>query len=107
MPSSCNQAIVVPSLGAAIRLLSSGESLESVADSVRILPEGWTTVPFPQRLSLDKRIAELEAAGLEVETVEDPDARPDPWRFLGTDPAAGSPIERGGTVTVSVAGHVR
>jgi hypothetical protein len=46
MPGSCIQAIVVPTLGIAMRLGSTGEDFSAIAKSVRILPEGWTTVPF-------------------------------------------------------------
>lgn len=104
-----------------------GAAWEEVRDSVRLLPDGMTTVPLsvggeeprwtpewgaePPRA---ERYADaVRAAGLRVETVTaERDDHPDaddlamtPGSLLGIEPAPGSVIEADGIVTLTVSGR--
>lgn len=78
---------VGPSSGAALALL----------DTATVLPDGWTTVPFGGEDNYGERSDLLEAAGFRVgSSLQDGD-KSHPVR---SDPAAGSPVREGTTITL-------
>ena len=71
------------------------ETVLAVRDSIQVLPEGYTTVPFIKQWTEDADAARtVEEAGLEARlpSVDWPHS------VMATDPPAGSVIEVGGTV---------
>ncbi len=123
----CRRLFAVPSEGVvfAVTIAEEGDgSYEEIRDSLRILPDGQTTVPLaigsgwtptwgaePDVTAV--LVDSLEDAGLnvEVDTAEPPE-RSDTGLYadlpkgslLGVSPQLGSVIDVGGTVTVTVAG---
>ena len=124
----CRRLFAVPDEGVvfAVTIAEEGDgSYEDIRDSVRILPDGLTTVPLAIHhdrtpswgagpRATEALVAELEEAGLrvDVETVAPPDGDSDGGDYvslpagslLEVSPSLGSVIEEGGTLTVSVAG---
>ncbi len=123
----CRRLFAVPSEGVlfAVTIDEPGDaSYEAIRDSVRILPEGMTTVPLvtadgwtptwgAEPEVADALVEKLRAAGLAVEVVTAERADSDSGiaadlpegSYLGASPDLGSVIEEGGTVTVTVAGE--
>jgi hypothetical protein len=103
---SCFQSFVVPELGTYFTVRSRGEGamdeVAAIRESLRILTAGITTVPFTPNGTLGQRIADIEAAGLSVKLVEQPAAAT--GTFLGADPALGTAVPEGSTVTLTVSG---
>lgn len=123
----CRHMFAVPSESVvfAVTIADEGDGdYESIRESLMLLPDGWTTVPLATAQGwtpswgaepdvVDDLVSQLRKAGLAVaiETVEKPaDAAGDYATFpagslLEVSPALGSPIEEGGTVTLSVSGE--
>jgi hypothetical protein len=125
---NCDRYFAVPSEGVIFSPMiqePTDGNYDAIRDSLRILPEGLTTVPL---ISQDgwtpawgaepdaarALIAQLQASGLHVE-VEQAASSPDashtglpaglqPGSYLGANPELGSPIEEGGGVTITLAG---
>lgn len=74
--------------------------VDAILDSLMVLPDGWTTVPFVSNSVRDERVAALEAAGFDV-TVREGDKIQ--GALMSFEPDLGSPIRTGGTITVSPA----
>jgi hypothetical protein len=123
----CRRVFAVPSEGVvfAVSISDPGDAdYDAIRDSLRILPESMTVVPladnagttptFGAEPAATRRLqAAIEAAGLQVELVEPPEPEEgvldesvdfSAGTFLDVSPALGSPIDVGGTVTVTVAG---
>jgi hypothetical protein len=105
---TCTQSFAVPELGTFFRVTAQSEqgalaTVQRLRDSLRLLPQGTTTVPFTPNGTLDARIADLEAAGLTVELVETLDGSA-PGVFLGADPDLGTAVAEHSTVTLTVSG---
>lgn len=123
----CRRLFAVPSEGVvfAVTIAEEGDgSYEEIRESVRVLPDGLTTVPLStadgwtptwgaEPPAADALVAALEDAGLrvEIETEEVPEESPNAdyvsfsaGSLLDVSPELGSVIEVGGTVTVTVAG---
>lgn len=114
----CQQAFAVPDENVAFRVKASGEGAQDVIDSIRgslqILPSSYMAVPLsigqlgftPQPGEPGRVVREvtsaIERAGLQVKLVEEYRTDLDPGSYLGTNPALGSPIQVGGTVTLIV-----
>lgn len=81
-----------------VTALDAVEQVDRILDSVMVLPDGWTTVPFVSNARPGERVSALEDAGFDV-TVRDRadlyDAR------VAVEPDLGAPIEVGGSITVS------
>lgn len=124
----CRRMFAVPSKGVLFAVTIADErdgSYDAIRDSLRVLPDDLTTVPLAvhegwtptwgaEPRTADALVDEIRKAGLEVEVVtSEPDAGGDqalyadlpPGSFLGSSPALGSVIEKGGTVTVTVMGE--
>jgi hypothetical protein len=125
----CRRLFAVPSEGVvfAVTIAESGDgNYAEIRDSLWILPAGMTTVPLvtsdgwtptwgapPD--TADALAEKLKDAGLVVKTeVTDPSSTGDravliadlpAGSYLGVSPELGSPIEVGGTVTITVMGH--
>ena len=126
----CRRLFAVPSRGVvfAVTIDEPGDgAYVEIRDSLRILPDGMTTVPIAidqgwtpswgsDPDAADALVDAIREAGLVVDVVT-PEPREDrdtvmyadlpPGSFLGADPDLGSVIEEGGTVTVSVMGEER
>lgn len=106
----CFQTFVVPELGTYFTVMSHGdgamEQVAAIRESLQVLPEGYTTVPFAPNHTLDARIKRIEAAGLSVELVEQSSAEHEAGFFLGADPAPGTAVAEGTTVTLTVSARV-
>ena len=76
---------------------------QQLRESLRLLPEGTTTVPFTPNGTLAARIADLEAAGLTVDVVETL-VGTEPGVFLGAEPDLGTAVPENSTVTLTVSG---
>jgi hypothetical protein len=123
----CRKVFAVPEAGVvfAVTIHDEGDGdYETIRDSVRVLPDEMTTVPLATRdgwtptwgaepRAVDAVVRAVEGAGLraEIVTAERPRARNaslvadlPKGSLLDVDPALGSVIEDGGTVTVTVAG---
>lgn len=125
----CRQLFAVPDEGVlfAVTIAEAGDaSYEAIRDSVRILPDGMTTVPLvtadgwtpawgAEPRAADALVEQLRAAGLTVEVVTAERAEADiangddaglpKGSYLGVSPELGSVVEEGATVTVTVAGE--
>lgn len=123
----CRRMFAVPSLGIvfAVTIDEPGDGdYEQIRDSLRILPDGVTTVPIAiddgwtpdwgaEPDVADTLMDEIRDAGLEVKVVT-PEPRQGgdiamyaefpPGSYLGAEPSLGSVIDEGGTVTVHVMG---
>ncbi|ANH40192.1 hypothetical protein I601_3793 [Nocardioides dokdonensis FR1436] len=122
----CRTVLAVPSRGVAfaVHVADPGDvDLTLVHDSLRLQPDGWTTVPLAlpsgrtpvwgDRPATTRQYAGvLRRAGLEVRV--EPAPPPDPsstasgvvlprGSLLGIEPAPGSPVEEGGSVVLTVA----
>ncbi len=125
-PGTCRRLFAVPSAGIAFAVtLADAEDgdYETIRDSLRILPEGVTTVPLDAGFGgytpsyrdepevVSSLVKKIEAAGLVAEVVQAPPPGPDsdlaadlvPGSYLGAQPELGSAIEKGDTVTITVA----
>jgi hypothetical protein len=124
-PGTCRRLFAVPSEGVAfgVTLADAGDGdYETIRDSLRILPDGATTVPIDVGFGgytpgwgdgpevVRSLVRRIEAAGLRAEVVQPPPPGPGDdvadlvsGSYLGAEPAPGSPIAAGGTVTVTVA----
>lgn len=124
----CRRLFAVPSRGVvlAVTIDEPGDGdYDEIRDSLRILPEGMTTVPLAidqgwtpswgsDPDAADALMDAIREAGLVVDVVT-PEPREDrdtalyadlkPGSFLGAEPDLGSVIEEGGTVTVTVMGR--
>lgn len=114
----CQQAFAVPDENVAFRVTASGEVAQDVIESIRgslqILPSSYTAVPLsigqlgftPQsddpRGVVKEVTSAIERDGLQVKLVEEYRTDLDSGSYLRTDPALGSPIPVGGTVTLIV-----
>lgn len=124
----CRRLFAVPSEDVvfAVTIDEEGDGdYEEIRDSLRLLPEGMTTVPLAWKdgwtptwgaepESVERLRTAIEGAGLRVETVRaDTGGSSErvagltadglvPGSLLGVDPALGSPIELGGTVALTV-----
>lgn len=97
-----DRALVAPSEHVAFWLTDTDEATaDSILDSVRVLPDGWTTVPFAYAYAPlggdPPRVPGLET---ELREVWSPDRAPGDW--VGIRPAPGSVVETGSTLTVLV-----
>lgn len=124
----CRRLFAVPSEDVvfAVTIAEKGDGdYESIRDSLRVLPFGWTTVPLATRGGqtptwgaeprvVDDLVTRLREAELrvEIETVERPSgdagvtqATLPAGSLLEVSPGLGSVIKLGGTVTLSVAGE--
>jgi hypothetical protein len=119
LPPACSQEFVVPSEQVAFRVTVSGPDAEAevarIRESLRILPEGYMAVPLSyggrfageawEGMPLEyvqQLAAAIEEAGLQVGVVEEYRAGVEAGTYLGSDPALGTPLELGATVTLSV-----
>lgn len=122
----CRQVFAVPGEGVvfAVTIHDEGDGdYEQIRDSLRILPEGWTTVPLATAdgwtptwgaapAAADAVVKAIEAAGLraEVVTADRPTganvdiADLPEGSLLDVDPSMGGVIDVGGTVTLTVSG---
>ena len=122
----CRRVFAVPDEGVvfAVTIHDAGDgSYEEIRDSLRILPEGTTTVPLAgpdgwtpawaaEPRAVDAVVRAVEGAGLvaEVVTAEQPrganvDIADLPeGSLLDVNPSLGSVIDVGGTVTITVSG---
>lgn len=124
----CRRMFAVPSEGVvfAVTIADEGDgSYEDIRDSIRILPDGLTTVPLAissgwtpawgaDPRAADELVKVFDEAGLRVETeVAERSERDDvssmsasfpAGTLLDVSPSLGSVIEEGGTVTITVAG---
>lgn len=125
LPGVCRHVVAVPSEHVVLAVTIADEDdgdYDEIRDSLRILPDGQTTVPLDVGMETptwgaEPRVAaelarRLEAAGLEVETtVLDPSADdvgdiadlPE-GSLLDVEPALGSVVDEGATVTITVMG---
>jgi hypothetical protein len=123
----CRRFFAVPDEGVvfAVTIADEGDGdYEAIRDSVRILPDGLTTVPLKvdygftpgwglEPSLVDEVVREVEQAGLRVEvrTVTPEQSRTGlaadlpPGSLLGISPSPGSVIEDGGRVTITVLGQ--
>ncbi len=122
----CRTVLAVPSRGVAfaVHVSDPGDvDLTVVRDSLRVQPDGWTTVPLALRsghtpvwgdrpATTRSYAALLRRAGLAVRV--EPAPPPDPsstssgvvlarGSLLGIEPGPGSPVEEGGSVVLTVA----
>ncbi|VXC58312.1 hypothetical protein [Nocardioides sp. AX2bis] len=128
-PGVCRRVLAVPDEDAvlAVTIAEEGDgSHAAIRDSLRVLPEAMTTVPIATTAGrtptwgaepavVRDLVAALRRGGLQVALERVPP--PDPAEtqglvadlpvgaLLGTEPALGSVVERGATVTVSVMGR--
>lgn len=125
-PGTCRHLFAAPSEGLmfGVTLADAADGdYETIRDSLRILPRGATTVPLDAGFGgytptwgdepevVPSLVDRIEAAGLRAEVVQAPPPDPGadlaadlvPGAYLGAEPELGSPIESGGTVTITVA----
>ena len=77
--------------------------VDSVLDSVMVLPAGWTTIPFnPDMPFLSHEELALEQTGLRVEITRRDLPGRSSGSLLGATPAFGSVVRVGSTVHVVV-----
>lgn len=126
----CRRVFAVPDEGVvfAVTIHDDGDGdYQEIRDSLRLLPDGTTTVPLAtadgwtpswgaEPRTVSALVRAVEAAGLRVDVVtpEPPPRGADvdladlpEGSYLGSEPALGSPIEAGGTVTITVAQRQR
>ena len=127
--SACRAVMAVPSRGVAFALhVAESDDVDEplVRDSLRLLPNGWTTVPMslrgagytrsggaPPSVTRDYlRLLERGELVAEVERAEPPGAEVGgdltslpAGALLDVRPTPGSPIEEGGRVTLTVTPH--
>jgi hypothetical protein len=97
-------ALVARSAGVVMYVTSPHRAVvDSVLDSVIVLPAGWVTIPFNPNLPLllNERVA-LEHAGLKVEVIRRDLPGRSSGSLLGATPAFGSVVRVGSTVHVVV-----
>lgn len=108
LPGQCTLRFAVPEAGVFFEVSVKGPGgehlLETIRSSLRVLPEGITTVPFDPNTTTEQRIEALRQAGFEVDVVEVYRPELDSGVFLSTEPGLGSAIPDGGRVTVLVSG---
>jgi len=127
IPGVCRRIFAVPSEGAMFAVTIADvadDDYDRIRDSLRLLPAGRTTVPLATTggwtptwgaapPAVDDLVRALERAGLAVQVEEAGPGTGDgagvvadlrPGSLLGVEPALGSPIAEGGTVTITVAG---
>jgi hypothetical protein len=118
LPPACSQEFAVPSEMVAFRVTVSGVDAEAgvvaIRASLRILPEGYTAVPlsFGQfgdtpwkgmpAAYVEKLAVAIERAGLRVRLVEEYRDGMTTGSYLYAEPALGTPLEVGATVTLTV-----
>lgn len=106
--SSCYGGEVYPDQGIALKVAAFGadadDQVNRILDSAMVLPDGWTNVPFnaSNGSTITDRIAALEEAGFAVDAsaVETTINQP-----VEVNPAIGSPIEVGATITLTPDGR--
>jgi hypothetical protein len=129
LPVACSQEFAVPSEEVAFRITFAGRDaradVAAVRASLRMLPEGYTTVPLhglfdvdpalptahgetpTSRVSPRAVVAQLSRAirNAELDVVMVREQRPalESGTYLGSEPALGSPVEVASTVTLTVA----
>ncbi|MFB9313048.1 hypothetical protein [Nocardioides plantarum] len=99
---TCRAAKNFPDQGVRVQVQSTShdalEQTERILDTARVLPDGWTTVPFGQWNDTPMaRTAVLEGAGFAVDDSLIAHVVAQPVR---TEPDAGSPIRVGDTITL-------
>ncbi|GCD88991.1 PASTA domain-containing protein [Nocardioides sp. LS1] len=78
----------------------SADDMTELRTGMRLVPRGWTTVPFVQNTYPPSPVdGALEAAGLQVRTTQEPHPY-DAGSFLRTQPPLGTAVRRGSTVLV-------
>ncbi len=100
--------LTAPEEGVAVMIAAStGQEMDKIANSVRVLPEGYVTVPDVSRLTGTEAQGILQEASLTYRTTVHP---PCPSGFSDCDfvvgataPVAGSVVETGAIVTVTAA----
>jgi hypothetical protein len=97
-------ALVARSEGVVMYVTSPHRAVvDSVLDSVMVLPAGWTTIPFnPDLPSLSNEELALEQAGLRVEITRRDLPGRSSGSLLGATPAFGSVVPVGSTVHLVV-----
>lgn len=103
LPRRCTVAFVVPSAEAAFEVVYSGHAAQrfvrAVRDSVRLLPDGYTTVPaIPYGTPVGRAKTTLTAAGLSGQASR----VPFPHSVVGTLPEAGTVVKEGTSVALTI-----
>lgn len=120
----CRRMFAVPDEGVvfAVSIADRGDAdYEAIRDSVRILPDGETTVPLraadwgtpgwgAEPDYVTRLVRAVREAGLEAEIVEERIPKDSPGMvadlpagsYLGSDPELGSVVDKGATVRISV-----
>jgi len=122
-PGACRRWFAVPSEGVAFGVTLADDvhgDYATIRKSLRVLPAEITTVPLDNGFGytphwsdepgvVDALVDRLERAGLQADVEQAPLPAHDayvvdlpPGRYLDSEPELGSPIERGGTVTLTV-----
>ncbi|MBZ5739589.1 PASTA domain-containing protein [Nocardioides mangrovi] len=117
IPDVCRHVFAVPSEHVVLAVTIADEAdgdYQEIRDSLRILPDGRTTVPLDihgttptwgaEPAYVDHLTRALEDAGLQVEVATIPAEDLTPGSLLEVEPALGSVVDEGATVTVTVAG---
>jgi hypothetical protein len=103
--STYSGALVATSEGVVIWAQSDDpEVVTGILDSVRVLPQDMVAVPFDQDGPVSSPRQLIEAAGLNVEVVEEYRPGWSPGWLISSDPPLGSPVAIGSTVTLTVSG---
>ncbi|MBA2560436.1 MAG: META domain-containing protein [Propionibacteriales bacterium] len=111
----CSQSVAIPGEQAYFRILVAGSGAEAIAStirqSLRVLPRGYTTVPFDSGSKFvgytgTEAAKFMRANGLNVTTVEV--ASPDvaSGALIGIDPQPGSVVHGDESVTLTVGAYV-
>ncbi|CAN5374918.1 hypothetical protein BH11ACT8_BH11ACT8_18820 [soil metagenome] len=107
-PAGCEGVATLADEGVTVSVFLTGagakELVDVVLDSLMVLPDGWTTVPFATNTTLGRRSEVLEQAGFEVtlqDALQDSDATG--GTGVTSHPELGSPIEVGGAITIGPA----
>jgi hypothetical protein len=102
-PPVCSQVVTVPSQGVVLILTAPETStIATIVDSLRLLPEGYTTVRVDPNGPLENTVDLIEAAGLDAQVVEKYRKGWSAGVLLDSDPAAGTVLATGETVTLTV-----
>jgi len=102
----CELTVAVPSESVAFVIHAPVDTAHDIRDSLRLLPQGWTTVPFVPQPAYDDANTLMSSAGLQAHTEPAPasEASPEavPETYLYSEPAAGTPVRRGEDVVLRV-----
>lgn len=103
MPGVCSGALVAETQDVVMVASSSKPTVvESVLDSVRVLPDGWTTVPYDPNGPVANTVAWMEDVGLTVEVTYEERPGLSNGVLLAADPELASVTEAGSTVELRV-----